>query len=59
MGKRAGVFSKSGFTKSAIDFADDNEVLLVRYEPSLAGFSKAGRAAIANGLGSFPSAGSG
>ena len=54
MGKRAGVFSKSGFTKSAIDFADDNEVLLVRYEPSLAGFSKAGRAAIAHGLAANP-----
>jgi len=58
LGKRAGVFSKSGFTKSAIDFADENEVLLVRYEPSLAGFSKAGRAALADGLGGLPSAGS-
>lgn len=50
LGKRAGVFSKSGFTKSAIDFADENDVLLVRYEPSLAGVSKAGRAAVSDGL---------
>jgi len=50
LGKKAGVFAKSGFTKSAVDFANENGVTLLTYEPSLAGESKSGREALARGL---------
>lgn len=50
MGKIAAVFVRSGFTKSAISFADENGILLFTYEPSVKAHSEKASEALQKGL---------
>lgn len=50
MGKIAAVFVRSGFTKSAISFADENGILLFTYEPSIKAHSEKASEALEKGL---------
>ena len=50
LGKRAAVFARVGFTRSAIQFAESNNIVLVTYDGPLMGWTAAGREALEKGL---------
>lgn len=50
LGKLAAVFSRSGFTKSAIGFAQDNDVMLFQYEPELIAKSESASRVLETGI---------
>lgn len=53
VGKRAGVFAKTGFTKEAIEFAERNGIALFSYTPTFQGRTKSAEGFINSGFEAF------
>jgi hypothetical protein len=53
LGKHAGVFAKSGYTKDAVAFAEKANVLIFSYLPTLRGRTKMSETALKVGFGAF------
>lgn len=56
LGKKAGVFSKTGFTREAIEFASVNRVTLFSYIPKLEGHTPLSRRIVQEGFSIFDQA---
>lgn len=53
IGKRAGIFAKTGFTKEAKSFAEKNGIALFRYVPSVKGLTPLSKSLEETGFASF------